>query len=75
MNRFGDIIFLGKDGVKWLVSFLLERRGRMCLGKGWKDFVKVNGLKIGDFIMLELIWEDLIFVFRLFYIELLDDRR
>lgn len=58
MNKPGEIIVLGKDGVKWLVSLLLERRGRMSLGKGWKDFAKENGLKTGDSITLESIWED-----------------
>lgn len=58
MNKPGDITLLGKDGVKWLVSLLLEKRGRMSLGKGWKDFAKANGLKTGDSITLESIWEN-----------------
>ncbi|XP_018475783.2 B3 domain-containing protein REM-like 1 isoform X1 [Raphanus sativus] len=70
MNRPGDITLLGKDGAKWLASLLLERRGRMCLGKGWKDFAKANGLKTGDSITLESIWEDSTPVLRL-----LSDRR
>ncbi|KAJ0232446.1 B3 domain-containing protein REM-like 1 [Hirschfeldia incana] len=70
MNRPGDITLLGKDGAKWLASLLLERRGRMCLGKGWKDFAKANGLKTGDSITLESIWEDSTPVLRL-----LNDRR
>ncbi|CAH2061205.1 unnamed protein product [Thlaspi arvense] len=58
MNKPGEITLLGKDGAKWLVSLLLERRGRMSLGKGWKDFAKANGLKTGDSITLESTWED-----------------
>ena len=58
MNKPGEITLLGKDGVKWLVSLLLEKRGRMSLGKGWKDFAKANGLKTGDSITLESIWEN-----------------
>ncbi|RID70464.1 hypothetical protein BRARA_C02480 [Brassica rapa] len=75
MNRPGDITLLGKDGAKWLASLLLERRGRMCLGKGWKDFAKANGLKTGDSITLESIWEDSTPVLRLLHIESSDDRR
>ncbi|XP_022571816.1 B3 domain-containing protein REM-like 1 isoform X4 [Brassica napus] len=75
MNRPGDITLLGKDGAKWLASLLLERRGRMCLGKGWKDFAKANGLKTGDSITLESIWEDSTPVLRLLHIESTDDRR
>ncbi|KAF8107181.1 hypothetical protein N665_0125s0010 [Sinapis alba] len=75
MNRPGDITLLGKDGAKWLASLLLERRGRMCLGKGWKDFAKANGLKTGDSITLESIWEDSTPMLRLLHIESRNDRR
>ncbi|KAG2331816.1 hypothetical protein Bca52824_002996 [Brassica carinata] len=74
MNRPGDITLLGKDGAKWLASLLLERRGRMCLGKGWKDFAKANGLKTGDSITLESIWEDSTPVLRLLHINSRNDR-
>ncbi|XP_024014109.1 B3 domain-containing protein REM-like 1 isoform X1 [Eutrema salsugineum] len=74
MNTPGDITLLGKDGAKWLVSLLLERRGRMSLGKGWKDFAKANGLKTGDSITLESIWEDATPVLSLLRIEASNDR-
>lgn len=69
MNKPGEITLLGKDGAKWLVSLLLERRGRMSLGKGWKDFAKANGLKTGDSITLESIWENASPVLRLLHTE------
>ncbi|CAL9233862.1 unnamed protein product [Arabidopsis halleri] len=69
MNKPGEITVLGKDGAKWLVSLLLERRGRMSLGKGWKDFAKKHGLKTGDSITLESIWEDASPVLKLLHIE------
>nr|AAM15334.1 unknown protein [Arabidopsis thaliana] len=58
MNKPGEITLLGTDGAKWMASLLLEKKGRMSLGKGWKDFAKANGLKTGDSITLEPIWED-----------------
>lgn len=69
MNKPGEITVLGKDSAKWLVSLLLERRGRMSLGKGWKDFAKKHGLKTGDSITLESIWEDASPVLKLLHIE------
>lgn len=58
MNKPGEITLLGTDGAKWLASLILEKRGRMSLGKGWKDFAKANGLKTDDSITLESIWEN-----------------
>ncbi|CAH8263405.1 unnamed protein product [Arabidopsis lyrata] len=69
MNKPGEITLLGKDGAKWMASLLLERRGRMSLGKGWKDFAKANGVKTGDSITLESIWEDTTPVLKLISIE------
>lgn len=73
MNKPGEITLLGKDGVKWLVSLLLEKRGRMSLGKGWKDFAKANGLKTGDSITLESIWENATPVLSLLRVESSND--
>ncbi|KAL0786595.1 hypothetical protein Bca101_002841 [Brassica carinata] len=56
INKPGEIYLLGKDGTKWLTRLLLDKKGLMRLGKGWKDFVKANGLKSG--FTLKLIWED-----------------
>lgn len=68
MNKFGMIYFLGKDDIKWMIKFVKERDGRMKLGSGWIVFVEVNGFKIGEFVMLELVWEDGIFMIRFFCI-------
>ncbi|XP_010417225.1 PREDICTED: B3 domain-containing protein REM-like 1 isoform X2 [Camelina sativa] len=69
MDKPGEITLLGKDGAKWLVSLLLEKRGRMSLGKGWKDFAKANGLRTDDSITLELIWENATPILHLLRIE------
>lgn len=58
INKPGKIYLLGKDGSKWLANLLLESRGRMTLGDGWKSFVKANGLKTGDSYTFKLNWED-----------------
>lgn len=65
ITKPGKIHLLGFDGSKWLANLLLESRGRMTLGDGWKSFVKANGLKIGDSYTLELNWEDTTPVFSL----------
>ncbi|CAH8263433.1 unnamed protein product [Arabidopsis lyrata] len=50
--------FLDKHGVKWSTSLRFEQdRQRMRLVGGWKEFCDANGVKIGESIMLELIWE------------------
>ncbi|WZY82615.1 B3 domain-containing protein REM13-like [Brassica napus] len=56
INKPGEIYLLGKDGTKWLTRLLLDKKGLMRLGKGWKDFVKANGVESG--FTLKLIWED-----------------
>lgn len=58
INKPGEIYLLGKDGTKWLTRLLLDKKGLMRLGKGWKDFVKANGLESG--FTLKLMWEDTI---------------
>lgn len=58
INKPGKIYLLGKDGSKWLANLLVESRGRMTLGDGWKSFVKANGLKTGESFTLKLNWED-----------------
>lgn len=48
----------------------------MRLGKGWKDFVLVNGLKVGDFFMFELVGKNnIFFMFSLIRIEFISDIR
>ncbi|KFK32620.1 hypothetical protein AALP_AA6G267300 [Arabis alpina] len=56
INKPGKIYLLGKNGTKCLTSLLLNMRGAMSLGKGWKGFVKANGIKTS--FTLKLIWED-----------------
>ena len=52
------IYLLGRDGRKWLTKIHQDKKGRMSLGKGWKDFVEANNFKSGDSFAMELIWED-----------------
>lgn len=56
MNKPEEIRVLGKDGTKWPISLLLDKKGIMSLGKGWKEFVKANGLETG--FTLKLMWEE-----------------
>ncbi|XP_023639414.1 B3 domain-containing protein REM12-like isoform X1 [Capsella rubella] len=58
MNKPGTMTLLGKDGTKWIANLLQESRGRMSLGKGWREFAIANGLEIGVSFTLESIWED-----------------
>ncbi|CAE6006925.1 unnamed protein product [Arabidopsis arenosa] len=44
------------DGTRRLANLLRENNGRMSLGRGWVEFVKANGLKIGQYFTLESIW-------------------
>ncbi|XP_020888131.1 putative B3 domain-containing protein REM15 [Arabidopsis lyrata subsp. lyrata] len=49
---------LDKHGVKWSIKLWFEvERKRMRLVGGWKEFCYANGVKIGESIILELIWE------------------
>ncbi|KAJ0232444.1 B3 domain-containing protein REM13 [Hirschfeldia incana] len=57
INRPGEIYLSGRDGTKWLTRLLLDKKGLMRLGKGWKDFVKANGVELG--FTLKLMWEEL----------------
>ncbi|KAF8086079.1 hypothetical protein N665_0635s0010 [Sinapis alba] len=56
INKPGEICLLDKDGVKWPTRLLRDNKGIMSLGKGWKEFVKANGLASG--FTLKLIWEE-----------------
>ncbi|CAH2061207.1 unnamed protein product [Thlaspi arvense] len=56
INKPGEISLLGKDGTKWPTNLLMNMRGTMSFGQGWKDFVKANGVESG--FTLKLIWED-----------------
>lgn len=52
------IYLLGRDGRKWLTKVQHDKKGRVSLGKGWKDFAEANNFKTGDSLTMELIWED-----------------
>ncbi|KAJ4902944.1 B3 domain-containing protein REM12 [Raphanus sativus] len=59
MTKPGLLTLVGKDGVKWKVNIREERSGKaLCLGKGWRDFAKANGLKTGEYFTLELVWKN-----------------
>ncbi|CAN8314989.1 unnamed protein product [Cochlearia groenlandica] len=75
MNKPGSITLVGRDGTKWTVNLLRESQGRMSLGKGWKDFVKANGLEIGESFTLESVWEDETPMLRLTFTESNSSRR
>ncbi|XP_048597417.1 B3 domain-containing protein REM13-like isoform X2 [Brassica napus] len=58
LNKLRMIYLLGRDGRKWLTKIHQDKKGRMSLGKGWKDFVEANKFKSGDSFAMELIWKD-----------------
>ncbi|CAA7033011.1 unnamed protein product [Microthlaspi erraticum] len=76
MDKPGIITLLGKDGTKSVANRRRESTGgRMSLGKGWKEFAKANGLKMGESITLELIWQDTTPMLSLFHTDSSKDRR
>ncbi|XP_023639406.1 B3 domain-containing protein REM13 [Capsella rubella] len=58
ITKPGEICLLDKDGRRWLTNLGVDKKGTTSLGKGWKDFVKANGLESG--FTLKLIWEETI---------------
>lgn len=52
------IYLLGRDGRKWLTKVQQDKKGRVSLGNGWRDFADANNFKSGDSFTMELIWED-----------------
>uniref|UniRef100_A0A1J3DHV0 B3 domain-containing protein REM12 n=1 Tax=Noccaea caerulescens TaxID=107243 RepID=A0A1J3DHV0_NOCCA len=69
------VTLLGKDGIEHQMKLLVDKaQGDMSLGKGWKDFAKANGLKTGDSITVESIWEGTTPVLSLLRIESTSDR-
>ncbi|EOA27328.1 hypothetical protein CARUB_v10023444mg, partial [Capsella rubella] len=53
-----EMSFLDKHGVKWSTRLRFEKeRKRMRLVGGWKEFCNANHVKIGESVLLELIWE------------------
>ncbi|CAA7033025.1 unnamed protein product [Microthlaspi erraticum] len=59
INEETKMTLLDKDGVKWSTNVRSEKGyDRKRLVGGWKEFFKANCVKIGDSIMLKLIWEE-----------------
>ncbi|WZZ54296.1 hypothetical protein YC2023_054403 [Brassica napus] len=70
------ITLVGKDGVKWKVNLKEEGSGSaLCLGTGWKEFAKANGLKTGDYFTLESAWKNEIPMLSLVNTESASDRK
>ncbi|KAJ4902945.1 B3 domain-containing protein REM12 [Raphanus sativus] len=76
MTKPGLLTLVGKDGVKWKVNMYEERFGSsLCLGKGWKEFAKANGLKTGEYFTLESAWKNEIPMLSLVNTESTSDRK
>lgn len=59
INKPGKITLLGQDGVKREVDLIQQKTSKtMRFGKGWREFCKAQGVKIGESFVLELIWEE-----------------
>ncbi|KAL1221449.1 B3 domain-containing protein REM10 [Cardamine amara subsp. amara] len=60
INKAGMITMLDRYGAKWSTSLLMDKNktGTMTLGRGSKGFCEVNGVKMNESFVLELIWED-----------------
>ncbi|EOA29225.1 hypothetical protein CARUB_v10025498mg, partial [Capsella rubella] len=57
-NLAKKMSLLDKHGVKWSTKMSFEvKRQRMRLKGGWKEFCNANGVKIGESVILELVWE------------------
>ncbi|KAF3571669.1 hypothetical protein F2Q69_00062673 [Brassica cretica] len=54
------IKMIDRYGTTWSTSLLMDKkkRGAMKLGKGCIRFCEVNGVKMGESFVLELVWED-----------------
>ncbi|KAJ4902941.1 putative B3 domain-containing protein REM15 [Raphanus sativus] len=58
INEETKMTMLDKNGVKWSTDPRSEKpSARIRLVGGWKEFFKANCVKIGESIMLRLIWE------------------
>ncbi|KAL1197924.1 putative B3 domain-containing protein REM15 [Cardamine amara subsp. amara] len=58
IKKAKKMCLLDKHGVKWSTNLQFEKEHkRIRLVGGWKEFCEANGVKIGESIMLELIWE------------------
>ncbi|CAH8335718.1 unnamed protein product [Eruca vesicaria subsp. sativa] len=76
MTKLELLTLVGKDGVEWKVNLKGQKSGRaLCLGKGWKEFAKANGLKTGEHFTLESIWKNEIPMLRLVNTESTSDRK
>ncbi|XP_010467375.1 PREDICTED: B3 domain-containing protein REM14-like [Camelina sativa] len=57
LQKAKKMSFLDKHGVKWSTNMGFEvERKRMRLTGGWKEVCNASGVKIGESIILELVW-------------------
>lgn len=69
INKAGKVRMLDRYGAKWLTSLLMDKNkgGTMSLGQNWKGFCEVNGVKMNESFVLELLWEDTVPVLKFCY--------
>ncbi|EOA26881.1 hypothetical protein CARUB_v10022974mg [Capsella rubella] len=59
INKAGKITMVDRYGGRWSTPLLMDKRsGTMSLGRGSKGFCEINGVKMNESFVLELIWED-----------------
>ncbi|KAF8086080.1 hypothetical protein N665_0635s0011 [Sinapis alba] len=60
IKKAEKIQMIDRYGTIWSTSLLMDKkeRGAMRLGKGCKGFCEVNGVKVGESFVLELVWKD-----------------
>lgn len=58
INEETKMSLLDKHGVQWSTNLRCENRGdRIRMVRGWKEFFKASCVKVGESIMVKLIWE------------------
>lgn len=69
IKKVEKIKMIDRYGIIWLILLFMnkKKRGEMKLGKGCKGFCEVNGVRMGEFFVLELVWEDIVLVFKFCY--------
>ncbi|XP_024014114.1 B3 domain-containing protein REM10 [Eutrema salsugineum] len=60
IKKAGRITMLDRYGTRWKTSLLMNKnqRGTMSLGRNWKGFCEINGVKMDESFVLELVWEE-----------------
>ncbi|XP_033136675.1 B3 domain-containing protein REM10 isoform X1 [Brassica rapa] len=69
IKKAEKIKMIDRYGTTWSTSLLMnkKKRGEMKLGKGCKGFCEVNGVRMGESFVLELVWEDTVPVLKFCY--------